>query len=208
MYQEEPIRSAQRAHVECPEEGEEGKGDKGALAAKLLKARTILIAKQVDKELMEKVTAQLLVLSHEDQAQPISVYVNSPGGDADSGFAIYDMMKFVKAPVHTICAGLCASAAVIIYLGGVKGQRLCLPNSRFLIHQPSTYAEGQASDIAITAKQILKIRDRYNQIVAAETGTAADKIMKDANRDFWLSAEEALEYGLVDRIVAAQGEIE
>lgn len=187
---------------------DDGKGSEmNALAKRLLEARTILVAKQVDKRLMERVTAQLLVMSHEDAAAPITVYVNSPGGDADSGFAIYDMMRYVKAPVRTVCAGLCASAAVIIYLGGEKGQRFCLPNSRFLIHQPSTYAQGQASDIEITAKEILKIRDRYNDIVAVETGTSAKQIVKDANRDFWLNAEEAKAYGLVDRIVGAQGEL-
>jgi len=182
-------------------------GPGGALSKKLLEHRTILVARQVDKKLMERVTAQLLVLSHDDSSKPITVYVNSPGGDADSGFAIYDMMKFVKAPVRTICAGLSASAGVIIYLGGEKGHRYCLPNSRFLIHQPSTFAQGQASDLEITAKQIMKIRDRYNAIVAEETGTPAKQIVKDANRDFWLTAEEAKAYGLVDHVVMAQGEV-
>lgn len=204
MYQDEQIHG--KSHdLGCDDDS--GKDEGGALAKRLLKSRTILIAKQVDKKLMEKVTAQLLVMSHDDPSAPITVYVNSPGGDADSGFAIYDMMKFVKAPVHTICAGLSASAGVIIYLGGEKGHRYCLPNSRFLIHQPSTYAQGQASDLEITAQQIIKIRDRYNAIVAAETGTPAKQIVKDANRDFWLTAEDALKYGLVDRIVSAQGEV-
>lgn len=206
MYMNERRRETNPQHGQLAK-GDEGKGDSGILGRKLLESRTILIAKQVDKPLMEKVTAQLLVMSHDDSSKPITVYVNSPGGDADSGFAIYDAMKFVKAPVHTICAGLSASAAVIIYLGGEKGHRYCLPNSRFLIHQPSTYAQGQASDIEITAKQIIKIRDRYNEIVAAETGTPAKQIVKDANRDFWLNAEEAKAYGLVDQIVTAQGEI-
>lgn len=178
------------------------------IGLKLLKSRTILIAKGVDKELMEKVTARLLILSHEDASKPITVYVNSPGGDADSGFAIYDVMRFVKAPVRTVCAGLCASAGVIIFLGGEKGQRFSLPNSRFLIHQPSTYAQGQASDLEITAKQILKIRERYNRIVATETGVPEEKILADANRDFWLDASQAKDYGLVDRIVTQQGELD
>ncbi|MFG0316594.1 MAG: ClpP family protease [Planctomycetota bacterium JB042] len=191
---------------ECPGNGKEKKGE-SPLVARLLKARTILIAKPVDKDLMREVSAQLLVLSDEDSSKPITVYVNSPGGDADSGFAIYDMMRFVKAPVRTVCAGLAASAAVIIYLGGEKGQRFCLPNSRFLIHQPSTYTQGQASDIEITANEIVKIRRKYNEIVSQETGTPVDKIEQDANRDFWLSAEESKAYGLVDAIVAAQGEM-
>lgn len=196
----------------CPEhdtpKNGNGKKKTGDLMARMLKARTIVIAKPVDKELMERVTVQLLLMSHENSNKPITVYVNSPGGDADSGFAIYDMMKFVKAPVRTVCAGLCASAAIIIYLGGEKGHRFTLPNSRFLIHQPSTYAQGQASDLEITAKEILKIRDRYNEIVAEETGVAVKQILKDANRDFWLSANEAKAYGLVDKIVKAQGEID
>jgi len=191
----------------CPEHG----GDKAAgnpVGRQLLKSRTILIAKPVDKDLMRDVTAQLIVMSDEDSTRPITVYVNSPGGDADSGFAIYDMMRFVKAPVRTICAGLAASAAVIIYLGGEKGQRYCFPNSRFLIHQPSTYAQGQASDLEITANEIVKIRRKYNEICADETGTPVEQIESDANRDFWLSAQESKDYGLVDTIVTAQGEME
>lgn len=179
----------------------------GFLLRRLLEARTILVAKPVDKDLMREVCAQLLVLSDHDPERPITVYVNSPGGDADSGFAIYDMMRFVQAPVRTVCAGLAASAAVIIYLGGEKGQRYSLPHSRFLIHQPSTYARGQASDLEITANEIIKIRSKYNQIVSEETGVPVDKIERDANRDFWLAAEEAKEYGLVDRIVASQREL-
>lgn len=194
------------------EGGCNSKGGKDAKSndfmARMLKARTIVIAKPVDKELMEKVTTLLLLMSTEDSRKPITVYVNSPGGDADSGFAIYDMMRFVKAPVRTICAGLCASAGIIIFLGGEKGQRFTLPNSRFLIHQPSTYAQGQASDLEITAKQILKIRDRYNQIVANETGITKDKVQSDANRDFWLDAQEAKAYKLVDKIITEQGEVD
>ncbi len=193
----------------CPEHEGGKHGGKGeALGMRLLKHRTIVIAKPVDKELMERVTAQLLLLSAESSSKPITVYVNSPGGDADSGFAIYDMMKFVRAPVRTICAGLCASAGIIIFLGGEKGQRFSLPNSRFLIHQPSTQAMGQASDLEITAKEIIKIREKYNEIVAAETGVAAKQVVKDANRDFWLSADEAKSYGLVSKIVKEMGEIE
>lgn len=192
---------------ECPEEEKEGRKEDN-LGARMLKARTILIAKGVDKALMERVTAQLLAMSLEDSTKVITVYVNSPGGDADSGFAIYDMMRFVKAPVRTICAGIAASAAVIIHLGGEKGQRFCLPNSRFLIHQPSTYAQGQASDIQITAKEIVKIRQRYNEIVARETGTKLEKVTSDVTRDFWVDAEESKAYGLVDRVISEQGEID
>lgn len=192
----------------CP--SHDGKGKKGddGLLGRLLKARTIVIAKPVDKELMQTVTTQLLLMSSEDARKPITVYVNTPGGDADSGFAIYDMMRFVKAPVRTVCAGLAASAGIIIFLGGEKGQRYSLPHSRFLIHQPSTYAQGQASDLEITAKQILLIREKYNQIVGKETGRTADQVTKDANRDFWLDAAEAKSYKLVDKIITEQGELD
>lgn len=191
---------------ECKEDEKEKKEE--PLGLRMFKSRTILIAKGVDKELMEKVTTQLLLMSNEDSSKPITVYVNSPGGDADSGFAIYDMMRFVKAPVRTVCAGICASAGIIIFLGGEKGQRYTVPNSRFLIHQPSTYAQGQASDLEITAQQIVKIRAKYNQIVSNETGIPADKVLADANRDFWLDTAEALKYGLVDKIVTEQGELD
>jgi len=194
--------------IKCPEE-ENGKG--GELQrielALLRETRTIVIAKEVDRDLMNKVTNNLLYLEHIDPQKPITVFVNSPGGDADSGFAIYDVMKFVESPVSTVVAGLCASAGVIIFLGGDKGQRVSTPHSRFLIHQPSTGAQGQTSDIEITAKEIIKTRDRYNRVVAEETGIVADKIVKDANRDFWLSASEAVEYGLVDRIAASRNEL-
>ena len=117
------------------------------------------------------------------------------------------MVAIRHCPVRTICAGLCASAGVIIFLGGDKGERYSLPNSRFLLHQPSVAAQGQASDIEITAKEILKIRDRYNEVVSKETGISVKQILKDANRDFWLSADDAEKYGLVDRIVANRSEV-
>jgi len=156
---------------------------------------------------MEKVVAKIILLEAQNPKEMITLYVNSPGGDADSGFAIYDTLKFVSCPVRCICAGLCASAGVIIYLGSDKGERLSFPHSRFLIHQPSVAAQGQASDLAITATQIIKVRDRYNEIVAKETGIQAKQILKDANRDFWLTAEEAKEYKLIDRIITTRNEI-
>ncbi len=184
------------------------KGKESAfLDRKLLERRTTLISNVVDRELLETVVAKIVVLEGEKPDAMITLYINSPGGDADSGFAIYDALKFVSCPIRTICAGLCASAGIIIFLGGDPGERLSLPHSRFLIHQPSVAAQGQASDIEITAKEILKIRDRYNEIVSKETGVPAKQILKDANRDFWLSAEEAGKYGLVDRIVENRSEI-
>ena len=200
----EKVHRFDSADGSCSDEG--GKNE-AFLEKKLLEHRTILISSAVDRELSEKVMAKIMVLEAMDDKAMITVFVNSPGGDADSGFAIYDAMKFVSCPVRTICAGLCASAGVIIYLGGDKGERFSLPNARFLLHQPSVAAQGQASDIEITAKEVLKIRDRYNEIVSKETGIAVKQILKDANRDFWLSAEESEKYGLVDRIIANRSEL-
>lgn len=191
----------------CPEGDDQGKQNEKIEWSLLNETRTILVSGGVDRDLMEKIASRLLYLDNKDSKAPITVYVNSPGGDADSGFAIYDMMKFVKAPVVTVTAGLCASAGVSIFLGGSKGKRYSLPHSRFLIHQPSAGTQGQASDIEITAKEIIKIRDRYNQIVSDETGVDIDKIVKDANRDFWLSAVEAMEYGLVDKVISSLDEV-
>ncbi|MBI2933482.1 MAG: ATP-dependent Clp protease proteolytic subunit [Planctomycetes bacterium] len=174
----------------------------------LLKARTILVEEVVTDTLSRKVHAQLIALQQMDDKAPITVYINSPGGSADSGFAIYDFMRFVKPPIRTVVVGLCASAAVMIHLAAPRDRRLTLPNSRFLLHQPSTMMFGAASDIAINAEEIVKLRERYNQIVAAETGKSVDQVTKDADRDFWLSAPQAKEYGLVSRIVKSIGEVE
>jgi len=193
--------------IGCPE-NDDTSGKKDQFEWKTLaETRTILISDAVDRDLMKKTAAKLLYLEHADPKAPITVIVNSPGGDADSGFGIYDILKFVSCPVRTIVAGLCASAGVIIFLGGDKGKRYSFPHSRFLIHQPSTGTQGQASDIEITAKEIMKTRDRYNRIVSDETGVNAEKIADDANRDFWLSATESLEYGLVDKIIQSREEM-
>jgi ATP-dependent Clp protease protease subunit len=133
--------------------------------------------------------------------------INSPGGSADSGFAIFDIIRFVTPPVHTVVNGLCASAAVLILLAGDKGRRYSLPGSRFLIHQPSTAGRGAASDLDITAREILKLRERYNRIISESTGREMDKVLEDARRDFWLSATEALEYKLIDKIVSERKEL-
>jgi len=188
---------------------DEKKGAKGGefLGKKLMDHRTILVAKPVDRDLMASITAQLLLLDSEDSKKPITMYINCPGGDADSGFAIYDCMRFITAPVHTVCMGLAASAAIIIFLGGKKGKRFATPHCRFLIHQPSSRAQGQASDLEITAREIIKTRDKYNAIIESETGVPADKIVTDAHRDFWLSATEAKAYKLCDKIVTARKDV-
>jgi len=177
------------------------------LGKSLLEQRIIMVAKPVDREMAASIVAQLLLLDAKDSTKPINVYVNSPGGDADSGFGIYDAMRMVKAPVTTVCFGLAASAAVIIFVGGRKGRRFTLANSRFLIHQPSTFSQGSASDLEITANEIIKTRDLYNQILADETGKSDKTILKDVSRDFWLSAKEAVEYGLATKVIESVAEL-
>ena len=182
-------------------------GPKGGLIEKLLKSRTVLISDAVTDKMAREVTAQLIVLQDDDANEPITVYVNSPGGSADSGFAIYDVMKFVKPPIRTICTGLCASAAVLIFLGAKKENRYSLQNSRFLLHQPSTTIMGTASDIEIETGELLRTKDRYFSVIAAETGKMIDQIAKDSDRNFWLSAGQAMEYQLVGKVIKSYSEI-
>jgi ATP-dependent Clp protease protease subunit len=186
-----------------------GKDKEGArLQERLLEARTILVSEEVSDELYRKVAVSLILLERIDAKAPITVFVNSPGGSADSGFAIYDLLRFSTCPVRAVANGVVASAAVLIYLGGEKGQRHSLPNSRFLLHQPSTMVRGQSSDIDIAAREIVKLRRRYNEIVAETTGKDIAVVEKDSDRDFWLSSGEAKEYGLVDRIVKTRAELD
>jgi ATP-dependent Clp protease protease subunit len=189
------------------EKPEKGKGPGEYLSKSLLDQRIILVAKPVDREMAAAITAQLLIMDARDGKAPITMYVNSPGGDADSGFGIYDVMKFIRAPITTVCLGLAASAAVIIFVGGRKGQRYVLPHSRFLIHQPSTFSQGPASDLEITANEIIKIRDTYNLVLAEETGRPDKQILKDVHRDFWLTAQESVEYGLANGVVRSVAEL-
>ena len=185
-----------------------GRGERAYdIYSRLLRDRIIFVGGQIDDDLANLVVAQLLFLSNEDPNADIHIYINSPGGSVDSGFAIYDMLRFVKPPVRTVVSGLCASAAVLIYLAPPRERRLSRPNGRFLLHQPSTAVMGDASDIAISAKEILALRVRYNEIVAAETKKTVDQVTKDADRDFWLTAEEAQKYGLVGKIVQTYSDI-
>lgn len=204
-------------HLLGPEDDEDDKEEKGdgdkqkpdrGVAAKLLKSRTIIVSKTVDDKLAAAVIAQLRILEDDDPDKLITMIVNSPGGSADSGFAIMDYMRFVKPKVRSIVCGICASAAVMIHLGGNKEQRFCTPNSRFLLHQPSMSARGQASDLEILAAEIERIKEQYNKVVAAETGRALKKVEADVHRDFWIPAEAAVEYGLVKRVVAHRGELD
>ena len=188
------------------EEKEEGK-EVTPLAERLIKSRSILLSKGVDDKMVESVSTQLLLMEAESTTDPITVYVNSPGGSADCGFAIFDLLRFVEAPIVTVCSGICASAAILIYLAGDRGQRYTLPNSRFLLHQPSTRAQGTASDLQITAQEIVKLRERYNVIVSQEVSRPVDQVTADSMRDFWLTAEEAVEYGLANKVISKKAEL-
>lgn len=187
----------------------EKKGGGGDLIERrMLESRTILVEGPVSDKMFRNVSSRLFFLEHDNPEAPITLVVNSPGGSADAGFAIYDLLKFIQCPVRTLVAGMSASAAVLISLGGDKGQRFMLPHSRFLLHQPSTSTGiASASDMEITAKEILRTRQKYAEVVAMEVNSDADKVMKDSNRDFWLDAEESKKYGLVDKIVRERKEM-
>lgn len=166
----------------------------------LLKTRTVLVSGQIDQEVAEKVISQLLVLDAQNH-DPIRIIITSQGGHVDSGYAIHDMIHYIESPVSTIGAGWVASIAVPILFGAKKQNRYSLPNTRFLIHQPSGGAGGQAADIRIEAQQILKIRERINQLIADETGQPLEKVALDSDRNYWMNAEEAVTYGLITKIV-------
>jgi ATP-dependent Clp protease, protease subunit len=184
---------------EC--KGKEGELKSEGIISKLLKTRIVMVNGTVNQEMAERVMAQVLVLDAESKEEPIRVVITSPGGHVDSGYAIHDVLKFVDAPIFTLGAGWVASIAVPIFLGGDPGKRFSLPNTRFLLHQPSGGAGGQAADIRIEAQEILKIRKRINELLATETGQPYEKVSKDSDRNFWMNAEEAVEYGLVNKIV-------
>jgi ATP-dependent Clp protease protease subunit len=190
------------------EEGEERPKGVVDFNAKLLQTRTILIADVINKKMAQRVISQLLLLEQEDPKRDIKAFINSPGGDADAGFAIYDMMRFIRPKVKAICAGITASAAVIILLGASKENRYSLPNARILIHQPSTGVMGTAADIQIEAGEIIKFRDKINRLIAQETGQSIEKVENDTRRNFWMTGEEALKYGLVSKIVKSREELE
>jgi ATP-dependent Clp protease protease subunit len=177
------------------------------IGEKLMKSRIIMVTDEITKKLTQRIIAQLLILEQEDPEKEIKVYINSPGGDADAGFAIYDMMKFIKPKIKNICAGVAASAAVIILLGTGKENRVSLPNSRILIHQPSTGVHGTASDIQIEASEILKCREKINRMISEETNREFEKVENDTKRNYWMSAEEAVEYGLISKIIKNQSDL-
>ena len=169
--------------------------------SRLLNDRIIVLSDEVNDATASLVVAQLLYLEGQDPEKDISLYINSPGGSVTAGFAIYDTMQYIKCDVSTICMGMAASMGAFLLSSGAKGKRFALPNSEIMIHQPSGGAQGQATEIEITAKQILKIRERLNKILADNTGKPIDIIAKDTERDNFMSAVEALDYGLVDKIL-------
>ncbi len=172
-----------------------------SIYSRLARERIIFIGEQIDDELANEVIAILLYLDSEDAGKDIILYINSPGGSVTSGMAIYDTMQHIKSDVVTICVGLAASMGSFLLAAGAKGKRLALPHSRIMIHQPSGGTRGQATDIEIEAREIIRIRQQLNQIYAERTGQPLHKIEKDMDRDFFMSAAEAKEYGLIDRVI-------
>jgi len=168
--------------------------------SRLLKDRIIFIGSAIDDIIANVVIAQMLFLQMEDRERDINIYINSPGGVVTAGMAIYDTMQFIKPKVCTYCVGQAASMGAVLLAAGAKGKRYALPNARVMIHQPWGGVQGQASDINIQAKEILKMRDKINEILARHTGKPLDKIQKDTDRDYFMSSQEALEYGIVDEI--------
>lgn len=169
--------------------------------SRLLKERIVMLGGPVQDDMANVVIAQLIFLAHEDPKKDIKLYVHSPGGVVTAGLAIYDTMQFIQPDVSTICIGMAASMGAVLLAGGAPGKRLILPNAEVMIHQVMGGAEGQASDIEISAKHILKMKSRLNNILAAHTKQKLSQVEKDTDRDYYMSAEEALEYGLVDKIV-------
>jgi len=182
-----------------------GRGERAYdIFSRLLKDRIVFIGTAVNDEISNLIIAQLLFLQAEDAEKDISIYINSPGGSVTAGMAIYDTMQFLKCSVATYCVGQASSMGAVLLAAGTRGKRFALPNARIMIHQPWGGVQGQASDISIQAKEILRLRDRINQILADHTGKAIAVIEKDTDRDFFMSAAEAKEYGLVDEVVRSR----
>jgi len=169
--------------------------------SRLLKERIIILGSAIDDHVANLIVAQLLHLEGEDPTKDIDLYINSPGGHIDAGLAIYDTMQFIRSDVRTICIGMAASMGAVLLAAGAKGKRMALPNSRVMIHQPHGGAQGQAIDIEIQAREILRMRESIKKILATHTDQPNEKVAKDFDRDFWMTAEQAKEYGIVDEIL-------
>jgi ATP-dependent Clp protease protease subunit len=190
------------------ESGEEEAKQNGPdpLLGRMLKTRTILLSGEIKKDLAER-TIRLLLLLEDMGDDPIRIFIDSPGGDADAGYAIFDMIRFVKPPVWTIGMGLVASAAALVQLASPKERRAGLPNSHYLIHQPLSGIRGVATDIEIHARELDKLKEKINRLIAEETGTAFEQVEKDTDRDYWMTAEEAVRYGLISRVIQHRAEL-
>lgn len=175
--------------------------------SRLLKDRIIFIGSPIDDHVANLVIAQLLFLEAEDPNKDIYIYINSPGGVVSAGLAIYDTMQYIKPDVSTICVGMAASMAAILLAAGTKGKRYALPHSRIMIHQPMGGVQGQATDIEIHAKEIIKLKNMLNQILSKHTGQPIEKIEKDTDRNFFMSSEEARDYGIIDEVIASRKEM-
>lgn len=179
-----------------------GRGERSYdIYSRLLKDRIIFLGTAIDDTVANLIVAQLLFLESEDPEKDVFLYINSPGGVVTAGLAIYDTMHYIKPPVSTICTGQAASMASVLLAAGAHGKRIALPNSRVMMHQPMGGAQGQASDIEIQAKEILGVKNRINEILAKHTGQPIDRIKADTDRDFFLSAEDAIKYGVVDKVI-------
>jgi ATP-dependent Clp protease protease subunit len=179
-----------------------GRGERAYdIYSRLLKDRIVFLGTEVHDDIANVIVAQLLFLESEDPEKDIHLYINSPGGSVTAGLAIYDTMRYIKSPVSTICIGLAASMAAVLLAGGAAGKRIALPNAEVLIHQPMGGARGQASDIEIHARNILRTRDQINRILAAHTGQKVEKVAADTDRDNFMTASEALAYGLIDKVL-------
>jgi ATP-dependent Clp protease, protease subunit len=186
-----------------------GRGERAYdIYSRLLKERVVFLVGEVNDSTANLIVAQLLFLESENPDKDISFYINSPGGSVSAGLAIYDTMQFVKPDVSTMCVGQAASMGALLLTAGAKGKRFCLPNSRVMIHQPSGGFRGQASDIEIHASEILFLKQRLNEIMAKHTGQTVDTISKDTNRDNFLSAEQSVKYGLVDKVLASRTDVQ
>jgi ATP-dependent Clp protease protease subunit len=175
--------------------------------SRLLRERIVMLGTAVDEHVASLICAQLLFLESENPDKPINMYINSPGGSVTAGLAIYDTMQYISAPVSTLCLGQAASMGALLLSAGEPGMRYALPNSRILIHQPMGGTQGQATDIDIQAKEILRLRESLNKILAGHTGQKLNKIGADTERDYFMSAEEARKYGLIDKILATRAEM-
>ncbi|MDR1748586.1 MAG: ATP-dependent Clp protease proteolytic subunit [Spirochaetaceae bacterium] len=197
-----PFRYEDEEEKELPVKESEG----DPLMLKFMKTRQILLSGEINKPLAERIIRQLLIMEA-DSSAPIQVFIDSPGGDADAGYAIVDMIRFISAPVFTIGMGLIASAGSLILLAAPRERRLGLPDGRYLIHQPLSGIKGVATEIEIHAQELEKLRVKINRFISDETGKPIEQVQKDTDRDFWMNAEEALDYGLISKVISRRDEL-